>query len=96
MKINLARKKLLEGGIISGPSLYYPSPEIAEEAVQHGFDFVWIDWQHGAWSESSINASMAPFVNTDTIPLVRRRFTKSTAARRSLSTLTAQHIKQAV
>ena len=71
MKINLARKKLLEGGIISGPSLYYPSPEIAEEAVQHGFDFVWIDWQHGAWSESSINASMAPFVNTDTIPLVR-------------------------
>ena len=62
MKINLARKKLLEGGIISGPSLYYPSPEIAEEAVQHGFDFVWIDWQHGAWSESSINASMAPLI----------------------------------
>ena len=71
MKINLARKKLLQGGIISGPSLYYPSPEIAEEAVQHGFDFVWIDWQHGAWSESSINAAMAPFVHRDTIPLVR-------------------------
>ena len=71
MKVNLARKKLLEGGIISGPSLYYPSPEIAEEAVQHGFDFVWIDWQHGAWSESSINASMAPFVHRDTVPLVR-------------------------
>ena len=46
MRVNLARQKLLEGGVISGPSLCYPAPEIAEEAAQYGFDFVWIDWQH--------------------------------------------------
>ena len=71
MRTNLARKKILEGGLISGPSLYFPAPEIAEEAAQHGFDFVWLDWQHGAWSESSLNAALASFVHVDTVPLVR-------------------------
>ena len=71
MRTNLARKKLLEGGLISGPSLYFPAPEIAEEAAQHGFDFVWLDWQHGAWCESSLNAALASFVHLDTVPLVR-------------------------
>jgi 4-hydroxy-2-oxoheptanedioate aldolase len=71
MRTNLARKKLREGGLISGPSLYYSSPEIAEEAAQHDFDFVWLDWQHGAWTESSLNAALASFVHVDTVPLVR-------------------------
>lgn len=71
MRKNLARKKLREGGLISGPSLYFPAPEIAEEAAQHGFDFVWLDWQHGAWTESSLNAALASFVHVDTVPLVR-------------------------
>jgi 2-keto-3-deoxy-L-rhamnonate aldolase RhmA len=71
MRTNLARKRLLGGGLISGPSLYFPAPEIAEEAAQHGFDFVWLDWQHGAWSESSLNAALASFVHVDTVPLVR-------------------------
>jgi 4-hydroxy-2-oxoheptanedioate aldolase len=71
MRTNLARKKILEGGLISGPSLYFPAPEIAEEAAQHGFDFVWLDWQHGAWTESSLNAALASFVHVDTVPLVR-------------------------
>lgn len=71
MRTNLARKKIREGGLISGPSLYYPSPEIAEEAVQHGFDFVWLDWQHGAWTEPTLNAALASFVHVDTVPLVR-------------------------
>jgi 4-hydroxy-2-oxoheptanedioate aldolase len=67
MRINSARKKLLEGGIISGPSLLYASPEIAEEAAQYGFDFVVIDWQHGAWSEATINSALACFVNVDSV-----------------------------
>lgn len=71
MKVNRARKKLLEGGLISGPSLYFPSPEIAEEAAQYDFDFVWIDWQHGGWSEATISGAMAAFTNVETVPLVR-------------------------
>jgi 2-keto-3-deoxy-L-rhamnonate aldolase RhmA len=71
MRINLARKKLREGSVISGPSLGYASPEIVEEAVRHGFDFVWIDWQHGAWSEPTMNAALACCVGMDAVPIVR-------------------------
>jgi 2-keto-3-deoxy-L-rhamnonate aldolase RhmA len=71
MKINLARQKLLQKRVICGPSLCYPAPEIAEEAAQHGFDFVWLDWQHGAWTESTINSALASFVHVETAAVVR-------------------------
>jgi len=57
--------------VISGPSLLYASPEIAEEAARHGFDFVWIDWQHGAWSEPTMNAALGCFLNVETVAIVR-------------------------
>src|SRR5437867_4033112 len=71
MKTNLARKKLLDGGVISGPSLYFPCPEIVEKALQYGFDFVWLDWQHGGWTEPTLSAALACFVNRDTVGVVR-------------------------
>lgn len=71
MRINHARRKLLEGATISGLSLLYPSPEIAEEAAQYGFDFVVLDWQHGAWSEPALNAVLAAYVRAESVPLVR-------------------------
>jgi 2-keto-3-deoxy-L-rhamnonate aldolase RhmA len=71
MRVNGARKKLLAGGVISGPSLSYPSPEIAEEALQYGFDFLWLDWQHGGWTEQTLSSALACFVNRETIPIVR-------------------------
>lgn len=71
MRTNQTRQKLLQGGAVSGLSLSYASVEIVEEAVQCGFDFVVLDWQHGAWSEGTINAALACLVNSDTVPLVR-------------------------
>lgn len=71
MKKNQARKKLLEGGVISGISLLYPSPEIAEEAARFGFDFVVLDWQHGPWSEITLNAALNCFTHIETTPIVR-------------------------
>jgi len=71
MRVNAARRKLLAGGVMSGPSLSYPSYEIAEEAVQYGFDFVWLDWQHGGWTEQTLSAALACFVNRESIPIVR-------------------------
>src|SRR4051794_8500512 len=71
MKPNLARRKLLAGGIISGPSISYPAVGIVEEAVHHGFDLVWIEWQHGGWTEPTISAAMSCFLRCDTVPIVR-------------------------
>ncbi len=72
MKTNIARKRLLQGGTISGISLLYPSPEIAEEAVRFGFDFIVFDWQHGPWSEPTLNAALAHFTHADTAMMVRQ------------------------
>ncbi|MBM3738255.1 MAG: hypothetical protein FJW39_20935 [Acidobacteria bacterium] len=71
MKPNLARRKILSGDVISGPSVSYPAIEIVEEAISHGFDFVWVEWQHGGWSESTLSAALACFTGYDTVPVVR-------------------------
>lgn len=71
MTINNARRKLLAGGTISGPSVSFPAVEIVEESLRHGFDFVWIEWQHGGWAEPSISAALACCVGHDTVPIVR-------------------------
>ena len=71
MRPNLARRKLLEGGVISGPSISFPSPEIVQQVLPYEFDFVWIEWQHGGWSEQTLSAALGTCVNAKTTPIVR-------------------------
>lgn len=71
MKKNLARAKLLSGQVISGVSLLYPTPEIAERAILCDFDFIAFDWQHGPWSEPTLNVALALFTHVATTPIVR-------------------------
>ena len=71
MQPNLARRKLLDGGVISGPSISYPASEIVEEALPHNFDYLWIEWQHGGWTETTLNGALGVCVGRQTTPLVR-------------------------
>jgi 2-keto-3-deoxy-L-rhamnonate aldolase RhmA len=71
MRPNLAKRKLLEGGVISGPSISFPSPEIVQQALSYEFDFLWIEWQHGGWSEQTLSAALSTCVNAKTTPIVR-------------------------
>ena len=71
MQPNLARRKLLEGGIISGPSVSYPATEIVEEALPHNFDYLWIEWQHGGWTETTLSGALGVCVGHQTVPIVR-------------------------
>jgi 2-keto-3-deoxy-L-rhamnonate aldolase RhmA len=71
MQPNLARSKLLNGGVISGPSISFPSPEIVQQALQYDFDFLWLEWQHGGWSEPTLSAALSCFIGTRTAPIVR-------------------------
>ena len=59
MRKNQARHKLLEGGVICGPSLSYPAVEMVEEALEHDFDYLWIEWQHGGWTETTLSPALA-------------------------------------
>jgi len=71
MRKNHALAKIQAGKIAVGPVLVYASPDMAEQAAHLGFDWAWLDWQHGEWTESSLNDALARFLAVDTTPIVR-------------------------
>ena len=71
MQKNRALAKIRNGGITAGPAMGIDSPDLAEQVAHVGFDFVSFDWQHGQWTELSLNNALARFLHTDTVPIVR-------------------------
>jgi 4-hydroxy-2-oxoheptanedioate aldolase len=71
MRKNHALARQRAGDITVGPLLIYGSPDIAEQAAHLGFDWVWLDWQHGQWTESTLNDALGRFLATACAPLVR-------------------------
>jgi 2-keto-3-deoxy-L-rhamnonate aldolase RhmA len=68
---NPALEKLRAGKVISGPMVIYDSPSLTEQIAHMGFDFTWLDWQHGQWSEHTLNDAIARFLPVESVPLVR-------------------------
>ncbi len=71
MRRNPALAKLRAGGMTSGISVGLDSPDLAELAAHTGFDYVWLEWQHGQFSELTLNNAIARFLPVDTAPIVR-------------------------
>jgi len=71
MRINQALARLRDGKVITGPMVVYDSPSLAEQVAHLGFDFTWLDWQHGQWSEHTLNDALARFLAAESTPLVR-------------------------
>jgi 4-hydroxy-2-oxoheptanedioate aldolase len=71
MRRNNALARLREGRVISGPMLVYESADLVEQFAHAGFDFVWLDWQHGQFTELSLNHALARFLPVQSVPLVR-------------------------
>ena len=71
MRRNPALAKLNAGGMTSGISIGLDSPDLAEMAAHSGFDYVWLEWQHGQFSEHTLNNAIARFLPVDTAPIVR-------------------------
>ncbi len=71
MRRNEALRKLRAGQVITGPMVVYDSPSLAEQVAHLGFDFTWLDWQHGQWSEHTLNDALARFLAAPSTPLVR-------------------------
>lgn len=68
---NTALAKLRGGGVVIGPMLTYASPDLAEWAAHIGFDYVWLDWQHGEYTELPLNNAIARTRAGTATPLVR-------------------------
>jgi 4-hydroxy-2-oxoheptanedioate aldolase len=71
MRKNKALAKLREERVTAGPILCYDSPDVAEYVAHLSFDWVWLDWQHGQFSEHTLNNALGRFLAVESTPLVR-------------------------
>ena len=71
MRTNRTLQKLRRGEPTIGPFMTIGSPDLAELTAHAGFDFVFLDWQHGEWTETTLNSAIARFLPTESAPLVR-------------------------
>lgn len=71
VKKNLALAKQRAGQVTAGPLLVVGSPDVAETVAHMGFDWLFLDWQHGEWTESTLNNALGRFLAVDCAPLVR-------------------------
>ena len=70
MASNVLLEKIRRGEVVLGLSLMYPSAGIIEGMCQ-GWDFVWIDGQHGQFSYDSLLAAVRTADATGVASLVR-------------------------
>ena len=73
MRANQALAKLRAGGVLSGPLMVYDSPDMIAQVADMGFDWVWLDWQHGQFTETTLNAALGQLLGAGRVPLVRVR-----------------------
>lgn len=71
MRKNTALAKLRAGKVIAGPMITWGSPDLTEYVAHLGFDWVWLDWQHGQFTEPTLNDTLGRFLAVESTPLVR-------------------------
>ena len=73
MRKNAVLRTLKEGRPALGANLSVGCVDIVEYAVQLGLDWLFLDWQHGTWTEETLFSALALFHATATVPIVRVR-----------------------
>ena len=72
MRVNLTREKLAKGGTVFGCGLQvYPSAEIARTFAAAGFDYVFIDMEHGTFNLETVHDMIRAALDTGITPIVR-------------------------
>lgn len=71
LKRNAVLYHLSAGEVSVGAMLFFGSPDLAEQVARLGVDWVWLDWQHGQWTEESISDVLARFRDLPAVPFVR-------------------------
>jgi 2-keto-3-deoxy-L-rhamnonate aldolase RhmA len=71
MRANRTLDKLRRDEVALGPVMTLGSPDLVELTAQAGFDFLFLDWQHGEWTEATLNSALARFLAAASDPIVR-------------------------
>jgi 4-hydroxy-2-oxoheptanedioate aldolase len=73
--LNPLRAKLAAGGVVFGPLVSMPSPQLVQLVAAAGYDWVLIDLEHGAISVETAQAMIAASAVAPCVPLVRVAWT---------------------
>lgn len=72
MRVNQTRERLSRGETVFGCGLQsYRSPEIARTFAAAGFDYVFIDMEHGAFDLETVQDMIAASLGSNITPIVR-------------------------
>jgi len=71
MRINEAKRRMLEGNPVLGPVIGLGAPLIAETFSLAGCDYVIIDQQHGAWDDTTTLQAIRATLVGSAVPLAR-------------------------
>lgn len=71
MRVNTAKRQMLEGKPAIGVRVGLGSPLIAEIFSSLGFDFVQVDNQHGAWDQNSTMSAFRSICLGSAVPMAR-------------------------
>jgi|YNPBryunderm2012_1023409.scaffolds.fasta_scaffold00252_22 2-keto-3-deoxy-L-rhamnonate aldolase RhmA len=81
---NPVRKQLAAGKPVVGLTLTTPSPDVAAQAANLGFDFIWIEMEHSAITLETARAMVLATRGTPTIPFIRVPVNELWTAKRAL------------
>jgi 2-keto-3-deoxy-L-rhamnonate aldolase RhmA len=71
VRLNLAKKKIQEGGIVKGIYMAMNDPFIAMVVAKAGFDYLWIDLEHTSLGWRDAEAIIQAVSGTDIVPIIR-------------------------
>ena len=71
MRVNEAKRRMLEGNSVLGPVVGLGAPLIAETFSLAGCDYVIIDQQHGAWDDTNTLQAFRGIMVGSAVPLAR-------------------------
>ena len=71
MRVNDAKRKLLDGQAAIGAAAALASPWSAEILSKSGYDWVLLDTQHGFWSPDSVRSAVVAILRGSAVPVAR-------------------------
>ena len=92
MKVNKTKAKLLNGDIALGGGVNFYAPIIVELYGVMGFDWVWIDCEHGSSNDSETENMIRAAELYDLTPIVRVPNASPSTILRFLDRLSLIHI----
>ncbi|HEY62946.1 MAG TPA: 2-dehydro-3-deoxyglucarate aldolase [Caldilineae bacterium] len=73
MRINTAKRRMLEGKPVIGAPISLGAPIVGELLSQAGFDFVLVDNQHGLWDDNGTMLAFRSICLGPAVPMARVR-----------------------